>query len=243
MGCLCSQPKRDSNTIDFQSNYENDEKRETIVSLRVKGASILKAYRDQIGDLETRENSKMSNRVQNFSLELFKEINLIRTKPEEFAKKIESYIEYISDNSDGINYIEKEGSTLERIPLSKGKYAFYDSIIFMQGLHHLPQLEYREDLEIPVHDNVNKWTKRDVLTDILEKKTAELNDKYTGYAFQFDLQVKDPELSAVLQLVDDSNFYSQRRNNILSHQFRFIGITHSDINNREKFCTYINLAY
>ena len=61
-------------------------------------------------------------------------------------------------------------------------------------------------------------------------------NKYSKIAFHYDLGVKNDVLSVILQLVDDSPFRGNRRNNILTSDYDCVGISVKIVN--DIICTY-----
>lgn len=108
------------------------------------------------------------------------------------------------------------------------------------GIHSLPEIILDNMLAIPISDETAEWTKREVLTALLEQKSNEIGDKYSSFGFHFVLGTRDPTLLTVLQVVDDSTFSGQRRNNILSYDLRYCGIASKKIKNES--CVYLNFA-
>lgn len=181
-----------------------------------------------------------------FKMQVFEKINDLRTDPKSFSQIVEKYIETIhSDIQKRNHYLEKnDNKVVDRVILKKGAMAFNDCITFLQGIYPLEPLEYKEDLEVPIEEvDPLLWTKRGHITTLLQNKSSQLANSYSGFGFHFDVNIKDPELSIVQQVVDDGNFYGQRRSNILSHKFKYVGISHSNLKDTERFCIYFNFAY
>jgi hypothetical protein len=197
-------------------------------------------------DETTREQSRVVEK-RDFKKDLFDEINYLRTEPEKYVNKIQKFISLIKEEDDPkkpgrkIYFIEKEGMTKGRILLKKGEKSFKDCMVLLHGTQHLPPLIYKPDLEIEV-PTIDP-TKREKLTELINNKAIQLGGGYSNYGFHFDLNILDHELSCVLQIVDDSNFQGQRHNNLMSHNFKYIGISHSTTNKcEEQYCIYLNFA-
>lgn len=95
---------------------------------------------------------------------------------------------------------------------------------------------------MPVPDEAANWAKKEVITVLITNLKNDNTGKYTGYGFHFDLGMSDPVLSLVLQIVDDNNFKGQRRYNILSGTYKYIGISYKK-SGKTKFCSYLTFAY
>lgn len=198
----------------------------------------------------TRENTSRItfNNTEKFNKLLFEEINLLRKSPRDYVDKMKKYFDFLNPNTDSMSskyssYIELPGSTLNKILFIKGRNSFLECINLLDGMYSLPLLIYKEDLEIQIPEDSSTWTRRDIITNLINNKTKKLAICYTSYGFHFDINSINPELSVILQLIDDNNFKGQRRNNLLSNTFRYIGISNSDQNCKMSFCTYLNFAY
>lgn len=105
----------------------------------------------------------------------------------------------------------------------------------------LAPIEFREDLVIPVPEASSDWKKQESITSGLTKLKTDTNGKYSSLTFNLDLGVSDPVISAVLQIVDDSNFKGRRRANILDKDVKYAGISHA-AKGKKSFCSYIAFA-
>lgn len=181
--------------------------------------------------------------IKNFKKDIFECINNIRMNPQEFAGIVASFVENIEEGSKNSKpYLEIDGVADNKIYLVKGKSAFISCIEMLNSLHPLPPLTYKDELELELPEDPESWTKREVLTERLEDKASQLTGKYESFGFQYIQGVLDPVLATVLQIVDDSTFHGQRRNNILSHNFKYMGVSHSK-RVKDQFCSYITFGY
>ena len=55
--------------------------------------------------------------------------------------------------------------------------------------------------------------------------------------FHYDIMIPNPELSVMLQVVDDTNSSYQRRNNIFNEDVQYVGISLGKIHN-DLLCFY-----
>lgn len=177
-----------------------------------------------------------------FKKDLFECFNAIRTNPKEFASTVAYYLDHITSDSNDKPLLEVEGLHSSRIPLIKGRQAFIKCIELLNSLHPLPPLMYKEDLEIEVPTKAEDWTRREHIIERLQTKTEEVRRTYSGFGFHFVTGAAEPVLAAVLQIVDDSTFHGQRRDNILSHNFKYVGISSSG-DSKKEHCGYINFAF
>jgi hypothetical protein len=127
--------------------------------------------------------------------------------------------------------------------LCKGEEAFREMMSVLEKLDPLESLEYRSDLNLAVPEDPKDWSKKNIMNEILNKKKSELGDKYTDYSFHFDIGTSIPDVSAMLQLVDDNaGFNGIRRKNILSKKFKYIGGGFSKEKDKNKYCFYFCFA-
>jgi len=128
-----------------------------------------------------------------------------------------------------------------KISLAEGPAKFKECIDHLNSIRTIPALELSDDLTVKVPKNVNKWTKREVFADLLGEKKANLAEHYVAYQFQFDIGSCDPEISAIMQIVDDNNtFKGSRRANILSRNASLVGISSHKMG--KKNCVYMLFA-
>lgn len=191
-------------------------------------------------------------------MNLLFEINQVRVNPLDYCYKIKAASKFItpltskeiseSRNYENINSLNsffsenwKKNSKYKlsindicNIALSKGNKNFmqiYESIKLMNPLH---EFLFREDLCLNISDNIKEWTKREIISSQLNG--IEKLNKYSKIAFHYDLGVKNDVLSVILQLVDDSPFRGNRRNNILTSDYDCVGISVKIVN--DIICTY-----
>jgi hypothetical protein len=156
---------------------------------------------------------------------MLKEFNFAREDPQRYAEKLKSYTSYIK-------YNHRTNQTVFSIPkmikinLSNGKDAFDKCINILRGYNELPLLELREDLAFPFpSEQVDLCTSKDYLTSKFLEMNMRLKDKYTIVGFHYDINVNDPEISTLLQIVDDNNSNGQRRKQILDKNVKYVGIS------------------
>jgi len=125
--------------------------------------------------------------------------------------------------------------------LNKGEEAFREMIDYLNSMKPLAKLELKKELSIEVSDNSKDWNNKDTITALVNKKKDDLRDKYSNFSFHYDIGTSLPDVSAVLQLVDDNvGFAGLRRKNIISENHKYIGVGY----NREKtkYCFYFLFA-
>jgi len=111
------------------------------------------------------------------------------------------------------------------IILNKGPKAFEDCIEYLQKCSPKHALEYDPTLNILIPDDKNYWAKSDHLLNLITLKKSEIKNCEEN-AFHFDIGSYNPEISFILQLVDDNSFNGIRRSNLLNDKFKYIGISY-----------------
>lgn len=171
------------------------------------------------------------------------EFNLLRSDPNGYAPKIEELIKYIQPNPEpkkNQNFIYSQ-EKLPKTMLLNGEVAFRDTMNILKVTAPLPSFEFREDLVIEVPENSKEWFNKDVINTLFNKKKEELRDKYQSFSFHYDIGTWIPNVSTVLQVVDDNvGFSGSRRHNLLSETFKYIGIGYAK--EKTKYCFYIVFA-
>ena len=164
------------------------------------------------------------NKIELFKKRLLKELNNARTEPQKFIPKIKKLMENIHHTSNGLCL--KVDHKIN-IKLLSGRRAFLSCLHFLEKQKVLQPLFLKEEiaLEFP-YDNPEICDDPNYLTQILDKKKMELkNDDLKIVNFHYDLIIPNPELSVLMQLVDDTNSKYQRRLNIFNEEAKYIGIS------------------
>ncbi len=184
-----------------------------------------------------------------FSLDMLREINLIRKNPTIYVNKIKDFMKYIiTDKETDRKYILVNKHT--KIKLMKGEEAFLECLNFIDEFDKklklnnksLSELELKEELKFPFpNDDPEKCINKDYIKEnlLLLKKNLEKNFKIKG--FHYDLSTNDPEISTILQLVDDNNSRGKRRNMLLDENIKYIGINIGKLKDN-LFCIYLMFA-
>ena len=90
--------------------------------------------------------------------------------------------------------------------------------------------------------NISDCNRESYLTSMLSLKNEEL--KKCGIEmvnFHYDIMIPNPELSVMLQVVDDTNSSYQRRNNIMSDVIKYVGISFGEVK-KGIYCFYLLFA-
>jgi hypothetical protein len=171
--------------------------------------------------------------------DLIKEFNEARTNPRNYILKIKSHMKYIK-RFQGITVYENDD--YPKVILNKGDNAFTECIKMLEKHRRIPELKYCEEITIKVPDKVEEMNNKEKLAESLIAKRNEIKDTYTGLSFHYDHSYLDSEISALLQIIDDTNTNSKRRNNILNlfHEYIGVSVGRNTINGR--YMVYITFA-
>ncbi len=125
--------------------------------------------------------------------------------------------------------------------LLRGEVAFKEVMEILEQKESVPKLEYRKDLVMDVPEGSKEWFNKEIVNNLFTKKKEELKDKYQNFSFHYDIGTCNPEISTVLQVVDDNvGFNGSRRSNILNENFKYIGI--GQAKDKTKYCFYFVFA-
>ena len=179
------------------------------------------------------KNTILSIPSDNYSKYLLEQINKIRTDPQSFIGVIEDAKANIK--KDRFGRLIYDGKV--KIALAKGESAFNEAIAFLQNCESMEPLEYVSDLTvIPPRNEEEIKDKED-----LNKKVEEMiNEGITIKSFWRDV-IKNPEISFLLMIVDDSGIKSgMKRKDLLDPNMKYIGVSSVEIN--RKFVCYLTLS-
>lgn len=148
------------------------------------------------------------------------------------------YIRQDNSNAKAIKYIyEREGE--QSIMLSKGKEAFLKCVEVLQRKEKIRHISFKKELNIHIPDDKELWADRGYIERQCNDKRQEFPSMDES-AFHFDIGSSNPEVSLILQLVDDSSFKGSRRENLLNNDYKFIGISNFTQGNIS--CSYFFLS-
>ena len=124
------------------------------------------------------------------------------------------------------------------VVLKNGEKLFISTLDIMKNFEGMNLLKWSDDLCLPIPDNFEDITKRETISNLL----SDIEDlgKFSNIGFYYDIGIKNPIISTVLQIVDDSPFRGNRRNNIMNSTFTHIGITSKIINGN--ICSYFTFG-
>ena len=149
-------------------------------------------------------------------------INKIRASPSEFVKAIEQAEKCIKE-IDGRKVFDGNGI---KVSLNEGKTMFKDCEEYLKTLSPMDELNFCDDivLESPTEEKKIK----DI--NIFKEKVLEKKDKF-GISAYFKDSIRIPEISVLLMIVDDATKNpKKKREALLNPNFKYIGISSSDVN-------------
>ena len=89
----------------------------------------------------------------------------------------------------------------------------------------MPPLKMEKELEINIEDETEECTSLEYIKSVFTKKSESLKGSFDIVGFHYDKSVDNAEVSAVLQIVDDTGANNVRRNNILNRKAEYVGIS------------------
>ena len=169
----------------------------------------------------------------NFSKALFSQINKIRSNPQ-------SYIDFIENSKKNI-MTDKKGRLIYngtiKIALTRGEQAFDEAIDFLKKSKSMEQLVFNPYLTVEMPKTANEIRYKNDLRYKVEKM---FNKGIIIKSFWRDV-IRDPEISFLMMMVDDTGEMSgMRRKDLLDPNMKYIGINAIEING--SFVCYITLC-
>jgi hypothetical protein len=157
-----------------------------------------------------------------FEINMFKEINFVRTNPKDYALKLKDIIKNIiyEGNNEYLNAYRYGFN--KKILLKNGSKIFYDTIDYLNNLKPLHELKLCEEIKVQID---NKFLENEELIindkniqNILVEQRLKVLMNYKKCAFNIDY-LNNPVLSIAFQITDEM-FNQERRNVILNKNFR-----------------------
>ena len=169
----------------------------------------------------------------NFSKALFSQINKIRSNPQ-------SYINFIENSKKNI-MTDKKGRLIYngtiKIALTRGEQAFDEAIDFLKKSKSMEQLVFNPYLTVEMPKTANEIKYKNDLRYKVEKM---INKGIIIKSFWRDV-IRDPEISFLMMMVDDTGEMSgMRRKDLLYPNMKYIGINAVEITG--SFVCYITLC-
>ena len=261
MGCQCIQnvkKEEKDNENNFVNDFQNGTNiNENISSNIIKIRNINQKF-DSFSNQATKSSYSKNNNIidlkhsfnnnQNLLIfQILEQINIIRTNPLSYIDIINKYKENIIEKNN--KYYLKSNKYLNTlILLEKGESEFNECIKLLYLQESLEPIELNHklklDVNIPLNNenlSIDYYTSLEFIEKIINNKIKLLEDNFEIIGFHYDKSLNDPELSVVLQLIDDTGNEKSRRKNILNKKVKYVGI--SALNLKENiYCYYFLFA-
>lgn len=176
-----------------------------------------------------------TNNINSLCFALFNEINQLRTKPKTYIAKIAKYLPYITNRDD--KKLFNVGSDVF-ISLNTGQEAFENAIAYLSGVSPMSPLTLSQELTIEIEDSEEDITSLEYIKKAYTRKSESVKDFFDIVGFHYDKSVDNAEISALLQIVDDTGANYVRRNNIMNPRARYVGISASCVK-ENVYCFYL----
>ena len=202
MGCKCNHPNLESN-IEFKPEIVTPNQIDE--QLLLKQEEYMKKYSD-------------------YPQKMVYLINKIRKNPNDYANVIEESIKnIIEEENESVPYnpilIYKQKV---KVALIKGEPAFREAANELRNMKSIPPLEFKEDICIELPDNMAQFKD----SNYLREKVKEIISKKIQINVYFKEMIKEPDVSALLMIVDDNGKNSgKKRKAILNKEYKYIGIS------------------
>lgn len=257
MGCRCPAEQLSNNDRDLSKSSADQSKCQYPMMIPSDSLSPIKFSSTKPDSMFfSNENTKTSNFTRDFKQycaeqnplsnvinnninalcnALLSEINQIRTTPHAYTVKIAKYIQsiVIRENKQLLNV----GNEVY-IALNKGKIAFDEAIEFLSHCKPTEPLEMSNELRINMEDENEDITSLRYIQNAFTKKSENINSSYEIIGFHYDKSVDNAEISAILQIVDDTGSNYVRRYNLMNEKAKFVGISAMCIK-QNVYCYYL----
>lgn len=257
MGCRCPAEQLPNNDRDLSKSSADQSKCHYPMMVPPDSLSPIKLSSTKPDSMFfTNENTKTSNLTRDFKQycaeqnpisnvinnnintlcnALLTEINQMRTSPRAYTTKIAKYIPsiVIRENKQLLNV----GNEVY-IALNKGKIAFEEAIDFLSHCDPIEPLAMSNELRINIEDENEDITSLRYIQNAFTKKNSNINSSYEIIGFHYDKSVDNAEISAVLQIVDDTGSNYVRRHNLMNEKVKFVGISAMCIK-ENVYCYYL----
>jgi hypothetical protein len=175
--------------------------------------------------------------LEDFRRKVITEINLCRTNPQGYITKLKKYQNYFKGN-----LLSPPDVTPQLT--SEGPNAYEEAIKVLEVLEPLRPVRFSIGLTNISHDSINFIQKSDEyekLSELVDKQIKDNGQVIGHYSQAIEFGSSIPELIVINLLVDDGNYQRKNRQNLLSVNYRMVGVT-SGAHNVYQNCTVIVLA-
>lgn len=173
-----------------------------------------------------------------FAEGLLEEFNLARTNPSKYADKISDMIKYIKLAKSGNGFIFHIPGKA-KIGLPTGAESFQKAASYLRTLKPVENLKFSNDIMVDINDKQQDLTK-DLIQELILHTRKKVVRKYPNFYVHLDV-IGDPEISGLLQIVDDNSFHGRRREAILDSKFNLFSIAQGK-DRHNKIFSLVSLA-
>ena len=160
----------------------------------------------------------------------------MRKDPLAYSEKIGKYMKNIVTDKNLHYFCMPHNS---KVNLPRGQPAFEECIEILKNSKRMNTLTMVESLKLPFPEKYpEQATSREYITKNLIELAKENKEKFKICWFHYDNNIKNPEISLVLQLVDDNNSHGERRKHLLDENIKFVGINSGPLR-RNIYCIYL----
>lgn len=216
MGCKCDVENKLEIQNEIRKNNNNDNKDNKNILEQNHQKQVLKSNNNS---LNLNNNINEDREPQDdYSKEIFKIINNIRTNPKLYADEILNKKTNIIKEKDKIIYKEKI-----KVSLCKGEECFVEAANICKNMDPLSPFIFDSKLCLQFPDDIDSAKSKDYLPNQVRKMEDQQN---IIIGTSFKELVKIPHVSALLMIVDDNIKNSgKKRKALLSENYKYIGIT------------------
>ena len=266
MGCKCGNPQKEEELkeeLNYENNLTKPEKENVIEEkylLRGKKNNIQKNQEIKIdpplefltssennNKLTSYENNNFINNIEeneneeeellpndDFSKYIFNHINLIRENPKQYISINEEKKNIQYDKNNRLIYKSKV-----KVALTKGEIIFNEAIHFLEEISPMKKLKFKPEITIKIPNTIEE-IKDKTYMKIKVRELLNNNNNININSYWRD-NIKDPETSFILMIVDDNQKKSgMKRKDILNPDYKYIGISSVMID--KNFACYITLS-
>jgi hypothetical protein len=256
MGCVCAKPAENRNSeVDTsvkQKLGDNEKVADSVVKMEVHDKSLKDKSVEEISQLasvsekkkkkkkkkeENAEGKPITNILETPADQFLNAINSLRTEPKAWADKIEASISNIGVKNGKKSFKAGKSS----VTVVKGEEAFKNMASKLRTMSKLPPLEMKPELCFDLPDNADDYK---AAMPNIQGQLANMRKlgKFTEVKYFFDIAIKEPETSILLQCVDDNeSFKGQRSEVLLRSDIKYVGVSIFNKPDR-KFAVYLCYA-
>jgi hypothetical protein len=177
-----------------------------------------------------------------FGDKILTQFNSARTNPLAYADKLESLIKFIKPNGNELKNKYKEAykfvleySEKKMIGLPSGEEGFKKAIEYLRSCKPICELQWNDEIYIDYNiDDTETFDSQ------IKEKICIIKKKFPLFNMHMDV-VKDPELSAILQIVDDTRYDGRRRETIMNPKFNFMSLSQAK-NKSKQILTLVSFS-